>query len=407
MRFAITAMAAVSGVLLMGLAVYGQPAVYVHQAREEWDALLGTAPSEPAADLEHDASADSTVHDSTARLRQQVQRLEHELAAKRAAADRSARTVVAPAEAPVVRQPAAPLAAPAVQPGAPTRSMATAAGSSRPASQPPAQPLIAPAQPVPPPVQTTARQPGIAQTPPSEPAPSPAPSSVEPLSQPLVAAAAAPPAVTVPARHEAAAPEAAHPRSRAPRIAEPPPPTSDPAFNIDTELPEPPKVVPQKLASVTPSPAPPPLPPRQDADDARSVLARLRQSAPAPAEQADAPPPTETHSRPARSPSLPKLAAARAALGSGKVDAARRLLQEAQLQLVFRPVGGSDDDLPSAGKGAADVAHALEALSANDVPLSRRYIDGAIGDLSGNGVPSPVQESQFRATGYAPAYPPR
>ncbi len=392
-------MAAVSGLLLMGLAFYGQPAVYFHQAREEWDALLKTAPSEPPADLENDAASDST-----ARLRQQVERLEDELAAKREAAERSAPTAVAQAEPPAVGQPAPPVA-PAVQPALPTQSIAPVAGSGAPPT---------PAQPMPPPVQTAARQPGIAPRPPSEPAPSepapsepatstPAPAGEKPPSRALVAAATLPPAVTVPARHEAAAPEAARRRSRALRIAEPPPPASE----TDAELPEPPKAVPQKLASVTPSPAPPPLPPRQDADDARSVLARLRQSAPAPAEQADASPPAEAHPRPARSPSLPKLTAARAALGSGRVDAARRLLQEAQLQLVFRPVGGPDDDLPSAGRGAADVAHALEALSANDVPLSRRYIEGAIDDLSGNGVPPPVQESQFRATGYAPAYPPR
>jgi hypothetical protein len=101
------------------------------------------------------------------------------------------------------------------------------------------------------------------------------------------------------------------------------------------------------------------------------------------------------------------LAAARAALANGRVDDARRILQEVQLQLVFRPANSSGDDAPSTEKGSSDVARALEALGANDLPLSRRYIDTAVGDLSGSGTNQAIQESQMRATGYAPAYPPR
>jgi hypothetical protein len=110
---------------------------------------------------------------------------------------------------------------------------------------------------------------------------------------------------------------------------------------------------------------------------------------------------------------LPKLAAARTALVSGRIEDARRLLQEAQLQLVFRPVNAAGDDQPAARNGAADVAHALDALSANDVSLSRRYVDLAVNDLSGSGA-SPVaqespavQDSEARPSGYSPAYPPR
>jgi hypothetical protein len=104
---------------------------------------------------------------------------------------------------------------------------------------------------------------------------------------------------------------------------------------------------------------------------------------------------------------LPKLNAARAALASGRIEDARRLLQEAQLQLVFRPVNGAGDDSPGAARSSADVAHALDALSGNDVPLSRRYIDVAAADLSGSGTSQPVQQTVTRANGYAPAYPPR
>jgi hypothetical protein len=104
---------------------------------------------------------------------------------------------------------------------------------------------------------------------------------------------------------------------------------------------------------------------------------------------------------------LPRLSAARAALANGQIEDARRLLQQTQLQLVFGPVDAPGDELPQAGKGAADVARALDALSANDVGLSRRYIDVAVGDLSGVATNPPVQESVRRASGYAPAYPPR
>ena len=176
---------------------------------------------------------------------------------------------------------------------------------------------------------------------------------------------------------------------------------------------EPARAAAQKLAALKPAPSPPPLPqsapPRQEQDPAQSVLARLRQLAPAspPAQQPIPLPPADPRPRLAPSPSLPKLTAARAALASGRVEDARRLLQEVQLQLVFRPVNGAGDEAPSAGKGAADVARALEALSGNDTALSRRYVDVAVDDLSGAGTTPPVQETQMRPSGYAPAYPPR
>jgi hypothetical protein len=168
-----------------------------------------------------------------------------------------------------------------------------------------------------------------------------------------------------------------------------------------------------KIALQKPIPAPPPLPqpapPRSETDDTQSVLARLRQLAPGtpPVQQADASPPAEVRPRKAASPLLPRLSAARAALANGQIEDARRLLQQAQLQLVFGPIDPPADDPPTTGRGAADVARALEALSANDVPLSRRYIDVAVGDLSGSQANPPIQESVRRASGYAPAYPPR
>ncbi|WP_428533945.1 hypothetical protein [Rhodopila sp.] len=159
-----------------------------------------------------------------------------------------------------------------------------------------------------------------------------------------------------------------------------------------------------------PAPPPPPPPPvrQEQPDDAQSVLARLRQlAAPGVAPEQPDSPPVEPRPRVASSPTLPKLNAARAALAAGRIEDARRLLQEAQLQLVFRPVNGAGDESPGAARSSADVAHALDALSGNDVPLSRRYIDVATADLSGGGGREPVQQTQIRANGYAPAYPPR
>jgi hypothetical protein len=105
------------------------------------------------------------------------------------------------------------------------------------------------------------------------------------------------------------------------------------------------------------------------------------------------------------------LLAARSALASGQIDEARRLMQQAQLQLVFRPIDSPGGNPDAAGKGASDVARALEALSANDIPRSRRYVEIAIDDVSGTpGKPPttpPVQESGLRSSGYAPAYPSR
>jgi hypothetical protein len=184
--------------------------------------------------------------------------------------------------------------------------------------------------------------------------------------------------------------------------------------------PEPPK--PARLAALKPVPVPPPVPQpspvNQEPDDAQSVLARLRQLAPggpAPAPQAvaatptvPATPPIEARPRaPAQPASLPALNAARAALAGGKVEDARRLLQQTQLQLVFRPVNAAGEDSPLAARGAADVARALDALGANDATLSRRYIDSAVADLSGTGAAPPSQDAPVRTTGYAPAYPPR
>jgi hypothetical protein len=83
------------------------------------------------------------------------------------------------------------------------------------------------------------------------------------------------------------------------------------------------------------------------------------------------------------------------------------MMQQAQLQLVFRPIDGPGGDVEAAARGASNVAHALEALSANDIPRSRRFVEIAIDDVNGTGTSAPVQEPGLRTSGYAPAYPTR
>jgi hypothetical protein len=154
---------------------------------------------------------------------------------------------------------------------------------------------------------------------------------------------------------------------------------------------------------------PRPARPAPGDDHLRSVLARLRQSAgpppvglgePEPA--ADAPPP----------PALGRLAAARAALAGGRTEDARRLLQDAQVMLVFRPIAPEGDaaGAPGAAAGAGDVARALAALGGNDPGLCLRYVDRAVGDLEG-AAPQPIARPPVPGpsgpSGYAPAYPPR
>jgi hypothetical protein len=162
------------------------------------------------------------------------------------------------------------------------------------------------------------------------------------------------------------------------------------------------KVAVEKVVVAKPVPV---QPSRRETEDPQSVLARLRQLAPSSARQT--PPPPDPRPALIASPMLPRLAAARNALADGRVEDARRMLQETQLQLVFRPIDAAEDDSPRVGRSAADVAHSLEALSANNIPLSRRYIDKAADDLLEPGGGAPVPEPQLRSTGYAPAYPPR
>jgi hypothetical protein len=479
-RFAFSAVAGTSGLLLLGLAFYGQPSLYLRQAQEEWNRIIGNVPADPVtADPQASPDRDVVAEQMTA-LQQQVAQLKDELAARQNAASQAAAS--APPQ-PTPPQPLPPqpgsLQAGPTQP-APLPDRSTLSGLSESTGAPPAMASLAPpvaSMPVPPVVQSLAdasSAPPVANPGPRNDArkpdwlPPPAASGMlnEPMPSAIIVPQRREPVTAQPlagrtelpksdvARSDQARPDAGksdpgrlepgrmeagkaatpgkpdavradNPRPDTTRSdpAKPDTGKSDPgrvevarleAGKVDPGRSDPNKPAPPKSAAAKPAPPPPPLPvaPRQEVDDTQSVLARLRQIAPSTVQRPEPPSPAESRppepkAAPASSPSLPKLNAARTALASGRIDDARRLLQEAQLQLVFRPVNISGDEQPLAGRSAADVAHALEALSANNISLSRRYIDTAVDDLTGNGTAASAQASELRSTGYAPAYPPR
>ncbi len=85
---------------------------------------------------------------------------------------------------------------------------------------------------------------------------------------------------------------------------------------------------------------------------------------------------------PAPAPPRERLSDARAALAAGHTDEARQLLEQAQVQLVLRPVGPSDDASAATSVAAGQVAEALSMLGAGDVPHAMQYIDLAIAQRS-------------------------
>jgi hypothetical protein len=376
MRFAISAVAAMSGLVLLGLAFYGQPAVYLRQAGEQWDALMDRPPGDQRVD-EGDGDGERA-----ARLQAEVARLEAELAARQAPqrqADASSRGSGTPTM--IIPE----------QRDAPAES---ARGTSEQARNEQARTEQAKAE------QARTEQARTEQAKAEQ-----ARGEQAKAEQARVEQAKAEQARTEQAKAEQARVEQARVEKGRADQARAEQAKAQQAARTEQAKAEP--ANPPKAAVVQrPLPAPPPppssSPPRQEADDAQSVLARLRQSSPG--QRGDTTATAETRPAPVASPSLPRLNAARSALASGRIEDARRLLQEAQLQLVFGPAG---DNVPSAGRGAADVARALDALSANDIPLGRRFVDIAMGDLSGNPTNLTAQEAGRRASGYAPAYPPR
>ncbi len=291
MRFAISVVVGTLALCLLTVGIYGDPGSFFHNARGLWIELLDVPPTEAKDDL---------GSDQVGRMQQQIAQLQHELAAKEAG-------LAKPADVAPVKSVAA-LETVADLPPEPQQHEAPEVPSIR---SEPVQTEVAAAQ-APQPHRPEAEVFQFA-TPRGEPPREPLLKSE--LLKPDVPHAASPRQDL--AKAEPAKPEAARP-------------------------------APQKLALVRPPPPPPPLPIRQETDDTQSVLARLRQGTSGPVRTSDPQQSIEPKARPVPSPSIPRLTAARAALAAGRVEDARRMLQEAQLQLVFRPENMPGDDQPSA-----------------------------------------------------------
>ncbi len=69
---------------------------------------------------------------------------------------------------------------------------------------------------------------------------------------------------------------------------------------------------------------------------------------------------------------------ARTALAAGRTDEAQHLLEQAQVQLVLRPVSPSRDAPVGASVAAGQVAEALSMLGAGDLLHAIRYINLAV-----------------------------
>jgi hypothetical protein len=76
-----------------------------------------------------------------------------------------------------------------------------------------------------------------------------------------------------------------------------------------------------------------------------------------------------------------RLQMARAALQAGRVGEAQQYLEEAQLQLVFRPVMPTGDDASVGSRTAGDVASALSMLGSGNISAALYYVDRAMGHM--------------------------
>jgi hypothetical protein len=142
------------------------------------------------------------------------------------------------------------------------------------------------------------------------------------------------------------------------------------------------------VAAPPPRPSQPAVkPPPAEPDAREAVLNRLRRQAPsrndtvqvasqqvAPQLSSDA---ARTDPPRAASPRQ-RLMEARTALAAGRTEEAQRLLEQAQVQLVLRPVGPSQEPVGGGSVAAGQVAEALSMIGAGDVLHAIRYINLAV-----------------------------
>jgi predicted nucleic acid-binding Zn-ribbon protein len=151
-------------------------------------------------------------------------------------------------------------------------------------------------------------------------------------------------------------------------------------------------------------------PEASDAGSAESVLDRLRQqpaAQPAAAPGPTAPPgptATSTFREPRHLSSRERLVMARDALAAGRTADARQLLEEAQLQLVFRPVGPDDEQPPPGNREASLVSDALRSLGAGDPQRAMVAVDQALAGGQAAQAGSPSYGSPPQVSWQAPSY---
>jgi hypothetical protein len=97
-----------------------------------------------------------------------------------------------------------------------------------------------------------------------------------------------------------------------------------------------------------------------------------------------------------------RLEMARAALVAGRIEEARQYLEEAQLQLVFRPVTPTGDEATGGSRVAGDVASALSMLGAGNIGGALGYIGRAMEQARPGGYPPPPGYSYGGPYGGAP-----
>jgi hypothetical protein len=97
-----------------------------------------------------------------------------------------------------------------------------------------------------------------------------------------------------------------------------------------------------------------------------------------------------------------RLRMARDALQAGRIEDARQYLEEAQLQLVFRPVTPAGDEVPGHSRLAGDVASALSMLGAGNTDGALQYLNRAMGESPPGGFPPPQGYGYGRPLGGAP-----
>jgi hypothetical protein len=135
-------------------------------------------------------------------------------------------------------------------------------------------------------------------------------------------------------------------------------------------------------AAAPPRPAQPAVKLAPTEPDAReAVLSRLRREAPSRSDRGISPRADKVQvapDQPRVTSPRQRLMDARTALVAGRTDDARHLLEEAQVQLVFRPVSPSQDSPVTGSVAAGQVAEALSMLGAGDVLHAIRYINLAV-----------------------------